>query len=107
MWWDGTEGWCLSPVCPSVWLTAVCLTVSSDLTVLLFLAVWTPLRLRPAAGRCSGDKFLTSTAAKCLFQFSLVGLIYLMHLPNTPVIFFSLSAFFLNVLIVNIILLMM
>lgn len=82
------------PVCLADSCLSDCEYVSSDLTVLLFLAVWTPLRLCPAAGRCPGDKFLTSTAAKCLFRFSWFGLIYLMHLPKTPVIFFLCLLFF-------------
>lgn len=52
------------PVC----LADSCLSdreyVSSDLTVFCFLAVWTPLCLRPAAGRCFRDKFLASVSVQ-------------------------------------------
>lgn len=88
------------PVCLADSCLSDCEYASSDLTVFCFLAVWTPLCLRPAAGSCFRDKFLASTAAKCLFEFSWVGFIYLIYLPHTPVSFsfgfFSLSPLFLT-----------
>lgn len=90
----------LSPMCPSVWLTAVCPTVNTCLQTRLCFCFWLSDHLSVCVLLLEGVlEFLTSTAAKCLFQFSWVGLIYLIHLPNTAVIFrpgfFSLSALFL------------